>query len=65
MASKNKEAKIPLHSEDVDLKENLQKSLQAANHCMEKATSTEEKLAAAQAVDDAKSAIKGVSFIYF
>lgn len=59
-AKKRKEDKIPLKSDDKDFVEQIQQRLQNAIERKENAKSVEEKLEAAQAVEEAKTNSKQV-----
>ena len=59
---KGKQSKIPLKADDKELIESLTANLQSAQNKKEKAQTTDEKLAAASALDEAKAAIKQVQY---
>ena len=62
LVKKGKEDKVPKKGDDKDTTEKLQKKLLLATTRKEKATSTEDKLSAAKAFEDAKLEIKKVIF---
>ena len=62
MADKGKANKIPLKDDDKKVIDDIQERVAQATARKEKAKTNEEKLAAAEALDEAKTMAKNVSF---